>query len=73
MVDTWRLAKGVIESVVDQCRRDAHARGGVAIIDQRGLQAVVLLIAVDVGEPGSLLICWSSTGPQLTRSSRLSL
>ena len=48
------LAEGVVERVVDGLRRDAEARGRRAVDRQRGLEALDLLIAVDVGELGQL-------------------
>ena len=44
------LAKGVVQHVVDQLRRDAEARGRIAIVLNHGLQAAILLIGVDVGD-----------------------
>ena len=42
------LAEGVVERIVDRLRRDPESRRGGAIDDQRGLQPVILLVAVDV-------------------------
>ena len=47
------LAEGIVKRVVDQLRRDAEARGGGAVVLHPGLQAVVLLIAVHVGDDGN--------------------
>ena len=44
------LREGVVEHVVDGRRRDAEARGGVAVDDERGAEAVDLLVAGDVGD-----------------------
>ncbi len=44
------LAEGVVQGVVDQLRRDAEARRGGAIISDHGLQALILLVAVHVGD-----------------------
>ena len=44
------LAEGIVERAVDERGRDAEPCGGVAIILQRVLQPVVLLVGVDVGE-----------------------
>ena len=46
------LAEGVVQRVVDQLRRDAEARGGLAVVGDQGLQAAVLLVAVDVDDDG---------------------
>ena len=45
-----RLSKCVVKSVVNHLRRDAQARRRVAVVNQRGLQAAVLLIGIHVGE-----------------------
>lgn len=44
------LAEGVVERVVDLRHRQAQARGLVAVYDQLRLHAVVLHIAVDIGQ-----------------------
>ena len=46
------LAEGIVEGVVDQLGRDPEPRGRAAVDHQRGLAALVLLIAVDVDELG---------------------
>ena len=38
------LAERVIQSVVDQLRRDSQPRSGIAIDNQHGLATVVLLV-----------------------------
>ncbi len=48
------LTEGVVQRVIEQLRRDAEARGGGAVIFDQGLQTVILLIAVDVGDDGNL-------------------
>ena len=47
------LAEGVIERVVDLRRRQAEARGGVAVDDQIGLQRLGLLVRGHVLEPSA--------------------
>ena len=49
-----RLAERVVEGLVDHPRGDAQARGGGAVDDERRLQALVLLVGVDVGDLGQL-------------------
>ena len=49
------LPEGVVERVVDGLRRDAEARGGGAIDDQRLGLAVQLLVGDHVGQLGQLL------------------
>ena len=44
------LAEGIVQRVVDRLLRKTQARRGVAIDDDVGLEAAVLLIAADVGE-----------------------
>ena len=44
------LPERVVERVVDSLLRESEPRSGVAIDDDVGLQAAVLLIAADVGE-----------------------
>ncbi|MGY3540201.1 hypothetical protein ACVIIY_004421 [Bradyrhizobium sp. USDA 4515] len=44
------LAEGVVEGVVDLAHRDAEPGRGVAVDHEIGFQALVLLVAVDVGE-----------------------
>ena len=44
------LAERIVERVIDQLGCDAQARSGPAIDSQRSVQAVVLLIAADVGQ-----------------------
>ena len=50
------LAECVVQRVVDLADGDAEPRGGVAIDHQIGFQPLVLLVAVDVGEHGGLLL-----------------
>ena len=68
-----RLSKGLIERVVDQLRGDSQSRGRRAVVDERGLQAAILLVGVDVGEAGQLSHLLQKLGPIATRSSTLSL
>ena len=42
------LAERVIERGVNRAHGEAHARGGITVDHQRGLQATVLLVGVDV-------------------------
>ncbi len=49
-----RLPERFVQSVVNHLRRDAQARRGIAIVNQRSLQSAVLLIGVDVGENAQL-------------------
>ena len=49
------LAECVVERVVDLGRRDAEPRGGVAVDDEIGLQALLLLVGVDVGQHRAVL------------------
>src|ERR1700722_16693727 len=49
------LAEGVAERVVNVGHVDAKARSGVAVNDQRTLQAADLLIGVDVVNAGNFL------------------
>ena len=49
------LAEGVAERVVNVGHVDAEARSGVAVNDQRTLQAADLLIGVDVVNTGNFL------------------
>ena len=65
------LPKGVVQSVIDQLRRDSHPRGGLAVIIERGLQAAVLLVGATSVSSGSFCICWSSTGPPLVQISKV--
>ncbi len=44
------LAEGIVESVVDLADRDTEPRRGVAVDHEVRLQALVLLVAVDVGK-----------------------
>ena len=44
------LAEGVVERVVDQLGRDPQPRRGHAVDDERGLEALVLLVGRHVGE-----------------------
>ena len=44
------LAEGVVERVVDRLRADAEPRRGAAIHHQRGAEALVLLVAADIGQ-----------------------
>ena len=44
------LAEGVVQRGVDGAHRHAQARRGVAVDDERGLHALVLLVGVDVGQ-----------------------
>ncbi len=53
------LAEGVVERVVDQLRRNAEARRGLAVVVHHRLQTPVLLIAVDVGDDAE----WFSAPP----------
>ena len=55
MTETGPLPEGVVERIVEQLRRDAEARGRVAVVRQLGLQALILLVAVDVGEDRDFL------------------
>ena len=48
------LAEGVGERGVDGESGDAEARGGVAVDDEIGLEALVLLVGGDVAELGEL-------------------
>ena len=50
IVETGPLAEGVVERVVDHLRRDAEARRGAPVDRERRLEALVLLVAVDVGQ-----------------------
>ncbi len=49
------LAEGIVEGVVEWLRGDAEARGGVAVDDEHGVQAQVLLVGGDVAQLGNLL------------------
>ncbi len=49
------LAEGIVERVVEQLGGDAESCRGVAVIGQEGLGAVVLLVAVDIGQNVGLL------------------
>src|ERR1700730_11341427 len=51
------LAERVVESIVDQLRRDSETHGSVAVVLNHGLQAPVLLVAAHVENEGN--------GPQL--------
>src|SRR6185312_6639279 len=44
------LPERIVERIVDLADRDSEARGGIAIDDQAGLQALVLLVAADIGK-----------------------
>ena len=57
------LAESVVQRAVDLRRGDAEPRSGVAIDDEIGFEALLLLIGVDVGEHGAVLEC----GNQLRR------
>ena len=50
------LAEGVVEGRVDRRRAEAEARGAVAVDLDPGLDAVVLLVGVDVGHHVGLLL-----------------
>ena len=50
MVDTCRWPNASLSVASIMPRRDAEARRGVAVDDERGLQALVLLVGVDVGQ-----------------------
>ena len=47
-----RLAEGEVERRVDLARPEAQARRGLAVDDERGLQAAHFLVARDVGDLG---------------------
>ncbi len=67
------LAECIVKRIVDLRRRDAEPRGGVAVDDEIGFQALLLLVGVDVGQ--STRLCssaWTSFGVQVKRSSALS-
>src|ERR1017187_2051217 len=49
------LAEVVVQRVIDQLGRNAEARGGFPVIGDQGLQAAVLLVAVDVRDGGDAL------------------
>ena len=60
------LAVGVVERVVDGGRRDAEARGGDAVDDQRNGQAAGLLVGGHVFEFRQLLqLLDEAVGPQV--------
>ena len=42
------LAEGVVKGVVDICGKNAEARRGVAVDDEGGQEALVLLVAGDI-------------------------
>ena len=44
------MAEGVVEGVVDELGRDAEPRSRLAVVLQRGVEALVLLVAADVGQ-----------------------
>src|SRR5204863_2406187 len=44
------LTEGIVKRVIDQLRRDVQARRGRAVVNERGLKAIVLLVAIHVGE-----------------------
>ena len=46
------LAEGIVERIVDQLRRDAEARGGVAVDRPGACRPLILLVAVDVANVG---------------------
>jgi hypothetical protein len=48
------LAEGIVKRVVEQLRRDAEARRGLAVVGDHRLQAAILLVAVDVDDDGDL-------------------
>src|SRR6266849_1240081 len=56
------LAEGVVQGVVDGLGEDAETGGGVAVDDERGLEAAVLLIGGDIAQPRQ--------GPQLGQHPR---
>ena len=57
MVGDLPLAEGVVERVVEHLRRDAEARGGVAVDGERELEPGRLLIARDIREARAASAC----------------
>jgi len=49
------LAKRIVKRVVDLTDRDPQPGGGVAVDHQIGLEPLVLLVAVDIGQIGLAL------------------
>ena len=68
------LAESIVQRGIDHARRDAEARGGVAVDDERRLQPAVLLIGADVGDLGQTrerLPDWRLPSPQVFELVRL--
>jgi hypothetical protein len=59
------LAEAVVQRVVDVARADAQARGAVLVDGDEGLDAVLLLVGVDVGQRGCPSSRRPARGPQL--------
>ena len=57
------LAEGAVESGIHQLGCDSEPGRRLAVIDQPGLQAAILLVRVHVGEFRSFLIWATTTGP----------